>query len=197
METTDNLLRLRKAIERFVKLPDNDWDLLQPHLQEITLKKHEAFAREGKRSVDVAFVLSGTFRQFYTRDGKEKTTYFYFAGDLVCAYVSCITGQPSLLTIQALTDASLLTFPYKVLLDVYSQSAAWQTFGRLVAEYIAMGLEERMVSLLVQSPEERYRELLTGQKKKIIEQIPQQYIANYLGITPVSMSRIRKRLTAK
>jgi CRP-like cAMP-binding protein len=82
-------------------------------------------------------------------------------------------------------------------LDVYSQSAAWQTFGRLVAEYIAMGLEERMVSLLVQSPEERYRELLTGQKKKIIEQIPQQYIANYLGISPVSMSRIRKRLTAK
>jgi CRP-like cAMP-binding protein len=88
-----------------------------------------------------------------------------------------------------------LSFPYKVLLDLYRQSPAWQAFGRLIAEYIAMGLEERMVSLLLQSPEERYRELLGGSKKKIVEQIPQQYIANYLGITPVSMSRIRKRLT--
>jgi len=90
-----------------------------------------------------------------------------------------------------------LCFPYKVLLDLYQQSHAWQTFGRLIAEYIATGLEERMVGLLLQSPESRYRELLTGTKKKIIERIPQQYIANYLGITPVSMSRIRARLTAK
>jgi CRP-like cAMP-binding protein len=60
-----------------------------------------------------------------------------------------------------------------------------------------IGLEERMVSLLLQSPEERYVDLLNSNKNKIIERIPQHYIANYLGITPVSMSRIRKRLLKK
>ncbi|HZH64870.1 MAG TPA: Crp/Fnr family transcriptional regulator [Flavisolibacter sp.] len=197
MATINNLQLLRQSIERFVKLPDSDWNLLLPHIQLKGLKKHQLFAKEGRQASDVAFVIDGTFRHFYTRDGEEKTTYFYFPDDLMCSYFSCISGKPSLITLQALTDSSFLCFPYKVLLDLYQQSHAWQTFGRLIAEYIATGLEERMVGLLLQSPESRYRELLTGTKKKIIERIPQQYIASYLGITPVSMSRIRARLTAK
>lgn len=73
----------------------------------------------------------------------------------------------------------------------------WQKFGRLIAECLAIGLEERMVGLLMLSPEERYMELIKGNKKKIIERVPQHYIANYLGITPVSMSRIRNRVIKK
>ncbi len=193
----NNLQLLRAAVEQFVKLPDTDWEALLPHIQEKSLSRHHLFCEEGKRSFEVGFMLNGTFRQFYSKDGEDKTTYFYFTGDLVCSYVSCLTGQPSLISIQALSDTQYLSFPYSVLLDLYKQSTAWQTFGRRIAEYIAIGLEERMVSLLLQSPEERYKELLTGSKKKIIEQIPQQYIANYLGITPVSMSRIRARITTK
>ncbi len=188
---------LRQSIERFGKLPDAEWDLLLPSVEAKKLKKTELFCEEAKRSFHVAFVISGSFRQFYTKNGEERTTYFYFPYDLMCAYVSCITGQSSLLSIKALTDATLLCFPYSALSNLYNTSHAWQTVGRLIAEYVAIGLEERMVSLLIQSPEERYRELLSGNKKKIIEQIPQQYIANYLGMTPVSMSRIRKRLTEK
>lgn len=187
--------KLRQSIERFGKLSDRDWELLLPSIESRQLKKHDLFCQEGKRSFEVAFLVNGTFRQYYSKDGEERTTYFYFAADLMCAYVSCVTGQPSLLSIEALTDAELLCFPYAVLLKLYKESHAWQTIGRMIAEYIAVGLEERMVSLLIQSPEERYRDLLDSNKRKIIEQIPQQYIANYLGITPVSMSRIRKRIT--
>ncbi len=195
MDTSNNLILLRQTMERFVKLPDSDWDLLLPHIQLKDLKRHQLFAQEGKRSFEVAFILNGAFRQYYTKDGEEKTTYFCFTGDLMCAYISCISNQPSLITLEALSDTTYLSFPYAALFQLYKQSMIWQTFGRLIAEYIAAGLEERMVSLLLQSPEERYRDMLTGSKKKIIEQIPQQYIANYLGITPVSLSRIRKRVT--
>lgn len=197
MATHEHTIALRKSFERFGKLADDDWALLLPYLTTKELRKHDLFCKEGKRSFDVAFVVNGTFRHFYTKDGEERTTYFYFANDLMCSYVSCITAQPSLLSIEALTGAELLCFPYSALLTLYQQSHSWQTIGRHLAEYIAIGLEERMVSLLIQSPEERYRDLLNSNKKKIIEQIPQQYIANYLGITPVSMSRIRKRLTEK
>jgi CRP-like cAMP-binding protein len=185
---------LRSHIEVFCKLTDADWELLLPHLLLKNIKKNELFISEGKRGLEVAFVLDGMFRQFYTKDGEEKTTYFFFENHLMSAYISCITGKPSLVSIEALSNASYISFSYKTLQELFEQNLAWQKFGRLLSEYLAIGLEERMVSLLLQSPEERYVDLLNSNKKKIIERIPQHYIANYLGITPVSMSRIRSRL---
>jgi CRP-like cAMP-binding protein len=185
---------LRDHIETFSKLTDADWELLLPHLTVKTLRKNELFIAEGKRAAELGFVLNGMFRQYYTKDGEEKTTYFFFENHLFGSYISCITGKPSLITIEALSDTSYISFPYKILLQLFEQSMAWQKFGRLIAEYATIGLEERMVSLLLQSPEERYLDLLKSNKKKIIERVPQHYIANYLGITAVSMSRIRSRL---
>ncbi|GAB2836742.1 Crp/Fnr family transcriptional regulator [Ferruginibacter profundus] len=184
----------RNHIEAFCKITDADWELLLPHLEIKTIRRNELFIAEGKLGRDVAFVIEGMFRQYYTKDGEEKTTYFFFENHLMSAYLSCITGKPSLVSIEALSNASYISFSYKTLQDLFEQSMAWQKFGRLLAEYLAIGLEERMVSLLLQSPEERYVDLLNSNKKKIIERIPQHYIANYLGITPVSMSRIRSRL---
>ena len=185
---------LRKAIDEFAPLSDADRAMLVPHLRVETIQKHGFFAEEGKQATTVALVLKGSLQQYYSKDGNEKTTYFYFEGHFMSAYFSCISQQPSLLTIKALTASSCLVFPYAVLVDLYARSFAWQKFGRLLNEHIALGLEDRMVSLLTQSPEERYLALLNSNKKKIIERIPQHYIANYLGITPVSLSRIRKRV---
>jgi CRP-like cAMP-binding protein len=178
----------------FSELADADWDLLLPHLSLKSLKKNQLLIREGKKAIEVGFVIDGMFRQYYTKDGEEKTTYFFFENHFISSYISCITGKPSLISIEALSQSTYISFPYKVLLDLYAKSMAWQKFGRLIAEYLGIGLEERMVGLLLQSPEERYIELLNSNKTKILERIPQHYIANYLGITPVSMSRIRNRL---
>lgn len=188
---------LRNAIEKFVLLTDSEWDLLVPHLEIRKLKKHALFAEEGKVAQDVGFVLDGMMRHYYIHDGNEKTTYFYFENHLVASYFSCIHKQPSLLSIEALSDCTLIVFPYKALQDLFEQHMVWQKFGRLLAEYLASGLEDRMVGLLTLSPEERYMELIKGNKVKIIERIPQHYIANYLGLTPVSLSRIRNRVMNK
>ncbi len=195
MSNNDNSISLfRNHIEAFCKIPGADWEILLPHLEIKTIRKNELFIAEGKRAFEVAFVIDGMFRQYYTKDGEEKTTYFFFENHLMTSYISCITSKPSLVTIEALSNATYISFPYKILQQLFEQSMAWQKFGRLIAEYLGIGLEERMVSLLLQSPEERYIDLLNSNKKKIIERIPQHYIANYLGITPVSMSRIRSRL---
>jgi len=187
-------LLLRKHIEQFTAIPENDWLLLLPHITLTRLPKNQFFIQEGKKETRVGFVIDGMLRQFYTKDGEEKTTYFFFENHLMTSYVSCITGKPSLISIEALSNVVYLSFPYKILQELFDKSMAWQKFGRLIAEYLGIGLEERMVSLLLQSPEERYVDLLNSNKKKIIERIPQHYIANYLGITAVSMSRIRNRI---
>ena len=188
---------LRQLIEQFIKLTDAEWEMFLPHLTEKKIKKNEFMFREGQAGRELGYVIEGEMRHFYTRNGEEKTTYFYFENSLVGPYISCVNGQPSLISFEALSDTRLLVFPYSALQSLYSQSHTWEKFGRLLAEYIALGLEDRMVGLLTLSPEERYVQLLESNKKKIIERIPQHLIANYLGITPVSLSRIRKRLLKK
>ena len=188
---------LRTHIEKFIPLGNEDWDLLLPHLREIFIQKNDYFSREGKPCKEIGFIVEGCMRHFYTKDGEEKTTYFYFENNLVTDYLSCLTGKPGLISIEALSDTKLIVFPYSVLMQLYSESKVWERFGRLIAEYIAKGLEERMTGLLMLSAEERYHQLLGSNKQKIIERIPQHFIANYLGITPVSLSRIRNRMLKK
>jgi CRP-like cAMP-binding protein len=188
---------IRNYIDKFTKLSDADWQLLLPQLTKRTLPKNTLFTKEGKVCKEIGFVLEGNMRHYYTKDGEEKTTYFYFENSFVTDYISCITGKPGSISIEAMTQTTLIVFPYAALQNLYKQSHTWEKFGRLIAEYLAMGLEERMVGLLMHSPEESYLQLLSSNKQKIIERIPQHHIANYLGITPVSLSRIRNRAAKK
>jgi CRP-like cAMP-binding protein len=187
------LLALRTYISRFIAMSDADWQLLVPHVFEKQMSRNECLVKEGQRSNEICFLLDGDMRHYYTKEGEERTTYFYFENNLVADYIGCITKTPSRLSIEALTDCRLLCFTYTVLENLFKQSHTWEKFGRLIAEYLAIGLEERMVGLLMYGPEERYRQLLESNKSKILQRIPQQYIASYLGITPVSLSRIRNR----
>jgi len=186
--------RLRQHINQFAPLTDQEWNGLVPHLSIKALKKNHDFARQGLVADQIGFVLEGVFQQFYTKDGQERTTYFFVEDQLMTAYMSCVTGRPSPVTIQALSEVRCLVFPYAVLQALFSQYAGWQQFGRLIAEYLMVALEERMAGLLLLSPEERYRALLEGDQRHLLQRVPQHYIANYLGITPVSLSRIRNRI---
>jgi CRP-like cAMP-binding protein len=189
--------RLRQHIDQFVTLSEEEWQGLEPHLSIVHLKKHQCIASQGVVATQVGFVLEGVFRQFYTKDGEERTTYFFFDQQLIAAYMSCITARPSPVSIEALSDATCLVFPYSVLKALFSQYAGWQEFGRLFAEYVMVALEERMAGLLMLSPEERYLALMEGDQRHLLQRVPQHYIATYLGITPVSMSRIRNRIVPK
>ena len=186
-------LRLRQHLTQFVPLSDEDWSLLVPHLRLVPLARHAVFTEQGRVATELGFVLDGMFRQYYTKDGEERTSYFFFEDQLIGGYFSSLTGRPSLVTIEALSAGCCLTFPYAVLVDLFGQRMAWQEFGRRFAEYLAVGLEERMVSLLLLSPAERYHALLASGDPRILARVPQHYIANFLGVTPVSLSRIRNR----
>ncbi len=186
--------QLRQQIDQFTPLSDDEWARLVPHLTIVTLQKQQTFARQGITADRIGLVLDGALRQFYTKDGDERTTYFFFEHQLTGAYMSCVTGRPSPVTIEALTPTTCVSFPYAIFHNLLETYPGWQRFGRLLAEYLMVALEERMASLLLLSPEERYLSLLEGPHKELLQRVPQHYIANYLGITPVSMSRIRNRI---
>ncbi len=187
--------RLRHYLTRFVELTDPEWEALETQLVTRSIAKKGFLIQQGQTATEVCFLLSGSCRVFYEKDGEEKTTYFSFENSLVAAYLSCLTGQPSTLSIQALEDCELIGFRYDALTALYEQFPAYQRFGRKLAEYLFMGLDIRLAEQLTLSPEERYLTFIgTPAKRKIIERIPLQYVASYLGITPVSLSRIRRRI---
>jgi len=187
---------LRAYLHRFVpELTDADWHPLAEVLRPRHLVRGEHFVQAGEYRPELALLLTGSCRLYYPRpDGEDRTTYFFFENHLLGDYPGCLTGQPSQFSIQALTDTALFAFDYRVLRQLYDERPVYERFGRLVAEYHLLGTNARLVEHLLLSPEERYRALLTSGKTKILERIPQHLIANYLGVTPVSLSRIRGRV---
>ena len=189
--------QLRHYLTRFVELTNPEWAALEKHLVVKRIAKKGFFIQQGQIANEICFLLSGSCRLFYEKNGEEKTTYFSFENNLVAAYLSCLTSQPSTVSIQALEDCELISFSYGVLTTLYDQFPAHQLFGRKLAEYLFAGLDIRLAELLTLSPEERYLKLIgTPAKRKIIERIPLQYVASYLGVTPVSLSRIRRRIVS-
>ncbi|QNH63753.1 Crp/Fnr family transcriptional regulator [Hymenobacter sediminicola] len=189
---------LRAYIHRFVPFSDAEWEPLAAALTTRQLRRKQDFVTQGAAAPELALLLSGACRLFYTRpDGEERTTYFFFENHLMGSYQSCLTGQPSQFGIQALVPTELVTFPYAVLRGLFDVHPVYERFGRLLAEYHLLGTDARLAELLLLSPEERYRALLRSHKTKIPARIPQHYIASYLGVTPVSLSRIRARVQAE
>ena len=70
--------QLRQQIDQFTTLSDDEWTKLVPHLTVVSLKKQQAFAQQGLVADRIGMVLDGALRQFYTKDGDERTTYFFF-----------------------------------------------------------------------------------------------------------------------
>jgi CRP-like cAMP-binding protein len=141
-------------------------------------------------------VLTGSVRYFHIKDGQDITNYFSFENDFTSSYKSFLTLLPGFTYIQALEDTKLITFTRNDMDQMLQNPLLgykMERFGRLIAEYYLCCYEDRVLSFITQTPEERYLQLLsTG--KEVLQRIPQHYIAHYLGITPVSLSRIRRRV---
>jgi CRP-like cAMP-binding protein len=196
MDTLSKLAIFRKQIEKYVVFDDIEWLVFIDHLTFCTLKKKKYFAEPGAVCSDIGFVVSGSVRYYYIKDGEEITNYFSFENEFVSSYKSFLTRQSGFSYIQALEDTELVTISYKnmqLMLATPLLAHKMERFGRLVAEYYLICYEDRMSSFITKTPEERYIELLnTG--PDILRRMPQHYIAHFLGITPVSLSRIRRRI---
>jgi CRP-like cAMP-binding protein len=196
METQEALAVFRKGISKFIEFNEVEWDLVCQHLDLKKLRKKGLFAEPGVVCNEVGFIVTGSVRYFNVKDGEEITGYFSFENELVSSYRSFLTREPSLNYIQALEDTQLVTISYKNMQAMLAHpmlAYKMERFGRLAAEYYLICYEERMSSFITKTPVERYLDLLnTG--RDIIQRMPQHYIAHFLGITPVSLSRIRRRI---
>lgn len=194
--STEKLELFRRYLDTLISLTGQEWEIFQKYLYLRILKKKEHFVEAGEICKEVGFILKGSVRLYHHKDGEEITSYFCLDNDLVSAYQSFLKRSPAVSNIQALEDTEIIVFNKKGLESLLADERInykMERFGRLVAEDLICCYEDRVFSFVTQTPEERYLELLKN-GRNIIRRIPQHYIANYLGITPVSLSRIRKRI---
>lgn len=196
MDASAALQLFREQLKKYVDFNEAEWILFTQHLTLSSLKKKHYFATPEKVCDKVGFIVKGSVRYYHIKDGEDITGYFSFENEFVSSYKSYLTGQPGFVHIQALEDTKLITFTRKDMEEMLNNpmlAYKMERFGRLIAEHYLICYEDRVTAFVTQTPEERYLQLLsTG--REILQRMPQHYIANYLGITPVSLSRIRKRI---
>jgi CRP-like cAMP-binding protein len=196
MDISTALQNFREHLKKYVDFNEAEWIIFSQHLSFSVLKKKHSFSEPDKVCDKVGFIAEGSVRYFHIKDGQDITGYFSFENEFVSSYKSFLTGQPGFTYIQALEPTKLITFTRKDMDQMLSNpmlAYKIERFGRLVAEQYLCCYEDRIASFITQTPEERYLHLLnTG--REILQRMPQHYIANYLGITPVSLSRIRRRV---
>ena len=188
--------QFRLQLKKFADFTDEEWDIFTGHLYIRQLKKKDLFISAEKICNEVGFISSGAFRFFFVKDGIEISSYFCFQNELISSYRSFLKRTASEVCIDAMENACVICFSYdslQILLKDERTALRMEHFGRTIAEYLICCYEERVLSFLSQSPEERYLYLLESQPA-FLQKIPQHYLANYLGITAVSLSRIRKRI---
>jgi CRP-like cAMP-binding protein len=194
--TSAQLNQFREQMATYVEFNEAEWIICMQHLSVLKLKKKQHFVEAGEVCETLGFILSGSVRFYHLIDGNDITGYFCFENEYVSSYRSFLTGQTSENYIQALEPTIILTVSKKswqLMLNNPMLAYKMERFGRLLAEHYLICYEERVNSFITQTPEERYLKLLeTG--RDVLQRMPQHYIANFLGITPVSLSRIRKRI---
>lgn len=148
--------------------------------------------KEGEISKYVFFIKKGCLRQWFNKEGKDISFQFFFENQPVASIDSFINGQPSLFTIESIEPSTILSISkdsFDKLYQVYPEiKDAFQDFiFQRLRNYTQLFL-----SRIKDTPKERYEELIT-EHPEILKRVPQHYIASYLGITPISLSRIRNR----
>lgn len=158
-------------------------------------KKWEYFIKEGEICKQIAFVLTGSLRSYYTSDKDEEVTYcITFPNSLMTAYSSFLTAQPTMENIQAITNTELLIIPKDKFEKLVQQNPNWVYVLKTIAEQQYIELEKRIFQLQKSDATKRYADLLKYQPE-YIQKIPLQYLASYLGISPRHLSRIRKEVS--
>lgn len=182
---------IKTHIDSVIKLEDNEWSSLIDIIEVMSIRKNEFFLSKNQICDSIAYLNKGTLIYYQTLDnGNDITTDFAFEGDWVTNNHSRLNNIPSHLNIKAIENSDLLVIKQKDLLDLYDRIPKLEKLGRLLMEHAYVKLVQLSIDLQTLSATDRYLKLL-GDYPEIINKVPLYHIANYLGIAPKSLSRIR------
>jgi len=188
------LEKIKSSIDSIAPITTEEWNLLVAVIEKVPLKKNNLFLKENSVCDSIAFVNSGVLIYYKTLDnGDEITTDFAFEGEWVTNNHSRLNNSPSHLNIKAIENSELFVVKHKDLIGLYDRTPALERFSRILIEQAFVKLVQLSIDLQTLSATDRYLKLLRYYPS-IFQRVPLYRIANYLGIAPKSLSRIRNSI---
>ena len=167
---------------------------LELHGMEKTYKPGENFVKKDQIPQKIAIVKKGLFRYYYlTGEGKEFTKVFMPEGSILSAYSAMVSGTPSHFFIEAIEEATTVEITFDTWKKLRAQDPKWD---RLLIAFLEKGYavkEKREREFLFLDAEARYRQFLIDYPE-LEARVTQRIIASYLGVTPIALSRIRRKM---
>lgn len=192
MENTE----VKNTLKQLTGFSDAELDIVLPFFIQKSFKRKAAIIELGEVSNEVFFVVKGCTRLFCEKDGLELSTYFFTENMFAGTYDSFISRKPTRVAMEAVEDTTVLALSYPSLEKLYEIFPKMNEFVRKSIEQRFVILHDLFTSYLLNSPEERYVKLL-NENPGLLHRIPQHQIASFLGVTPVSLSRIRNRVAKR
>ncbi len=188
---------LRTHIEKRIQLSDKEFEIGSKFFIPKKLRKNQFLLNEGEACTHIGFVNSGCLRE-YTIDnnGTEHIIQFAIEDWWVSDLNSFLSGKPAEYNIDALQDSEVLLLEKSARDKLLDECPKMERFFRLLIEVNHVATHQRIADSLGLSAEERYLKFIKTYPK-LFDLVPQNQIASYLGITPQSLSRIRKELSHK
>jgi CRP-like cAMP-binding protein len=156
----------------------------------ISIKKNIDLQPIGYTCKTIYFINKGVARIYYYKDGIDITEGFYFENNIIARVESLFTGKPSRKAIQILEDAEIVAIDANALFKLYDSFPEIERLFRKIFEAGYVDTLNRIEGIQFHTAEERYKALL-NEANDVLKKVPLKYVASYLGITQVSLSRIR------
>ncbi|MFC0776981.1 Crp/Fnr family transcriptional regulator [Flavobacterium sp. HJSW_4] len=187
-EGIDSIYRLAC---RHVEISGAEWEQCRGMFASAFFSRKQMLVNRGEVCGKIFFVASGLLRIYFTDEkGEEKTFHFCMENTFATDYESFLKGVPSSFSIQAVEDSVVLLVSREMLESLYSLLGEGQKLGRLIAEDYFFILNEKIKSIYVNSPMERYK-AMNMRFPNLLQRVPQYHIASYLNISPVHLSRLK------
>jgi CRP-like cAMP-binding protein len=183
---------LKKFIRQYVDLSETELESITQKFKRKKVKKHHYLFRQGDTCKDIVFVRKGCLRLLYLKDGVEISVWFALEQSSAIEIHSFISETPSDYFLQAIEDSEVLYLPKSELRKLYELHPKMQEMMRNFWEDVILNLISRYTALQKDSAEKRYLDLLA--KPEYLKTIPQKYLASFIGVTPTSLSRIKKKI---
>ncbi len=183
---------LKKFISEYVHLLDGELEFIAHQFKTKTIQKNEFLLQEGETCKDLIFVQNGCLRLYYLQDDFEVSVWFALKHSSAIEIYSFISETPTNYFLQAIETTEILYLPKTVLNKLYETHPKLQEMMRKFWEDVILHLLERFTALQRDTAEQRYLDLLN--KPELLQTIPQKYLASFIGVTPTSLSRIKKNI---
>lgn len=188
--------QLFHSINERISLSEQQLELIKPFFIPKKLRKRQYLLQEGDVCKYTAFVEKGALRSYSLHEkGNEHVIQFALEGWWVGDMYSFLTGEPSIYNIDALEDSELLLVTPAANEAMLAKVPAMEKYFRILLQNNMIAMQRRLVASLSLTAEEKYTRLVNSYPN-IIQRVPQHMIASYLGITPETLSRIRKQMSA-